>query len=105
METVNEGSTAYLVATFLNKAGVAEAPETITYTVHDVYTGTVLRASTGVTPAATIEIALAPTDNGILNAVHPREERRVTITALFGVGAVQKSEYVYWVKNLAHVVG
>lgn len=101
METVNDGSTAYLVASFLNKSGVAEAPDAISYSVRDLYSGLELRASTTVAPSATIEIELSPTDNRIIRQSYTREMRLVIVVATFGVGDVLKSVHRYWVRNVA----
>lgn len=103
MDTVNEGSTAYLVAAFLNRNGVAEAPDTISYSVRDLYSGTELRANTAVTPAATVEIELTPTDNRILAKSYAREMRVVKVIATFGVGDTITSVHRYWVRNVAAV--
>lgn len=100
---VNEKSTAYLTVVCKDKAGVAQAPAALRYRIDDVYSGQPVRDDTPLTPAATVEIALTPEDNTLLNGFASSEGRRVTVTAEYGESDAVNSEFVYEVVNLAGV--
>lgn len=88
--TVNEGSGAFVTANFLDKDGnAATAPNTITYRIDDVATGTEVRGDTPIgSPAQSIEISLQPADTVILNERNERERRRLTIKGDYTAGDV-----------------
>ena len=73
MMQVNEGTTAYLSATFADKTGVAETPTTVVYRIDDVRSGTEIRGATAVSAASTVEITLSPADNRILSTAQNYE--------------------------------
>lgn len=101
-DQINEGSTGYLTVTFLDKNGLAAAPVSATYRIHDVLSGTEIRAETAITPiAAQVEITLTPADNTLVNEVNSSEPRRVTAVAVYGQADGVKADFVYEVKNLA----
>ena len=105
MMQVNEGTTAYLSATFSDKTGNADTPSTITYRIDDVRSGTEIRDATTITAASTVEISLSPTDNRILNATQSYETRRVTVVASYGASDQVTAEYTYRVTPLVGVSG
>lgn len=104
MESVNEGTTAYLSATFLNKAGVAEEPNTVHYRV-DNLDGTEIRDTTEVTAAETVEVVLEPSDNRIINADGNYETRKVTFFATYADNEQVTGQYKYKVVPLGGVSG
>jgi hypothetical protein len=97
---VNEGSTAYLSVTFLDKAGAAQEPLSVTYRVHEMATGAQIRAETSVTPGATVEIALAPADNVVLHQAALYETHVVTVVGTYGASDAVQSQCQYRVRNL-----
>lgn len=103
MATVTEKSTAYLTISFYNKAGVLDEPTSISYRIDDVESGQQVRANTSVAAANTVEITLNSADNTILNQVGGDEERRVTVTAIYGENDQITDEYIYQVQNLSKV--
>jgi hypothetical protein len=102
-QTVNDSSTAYLSVTFTDKTGVAVAPSTVNYTIHDVTSNTQVKASTSVSPSATVEITILPSENAILDTAQNYEMRRVTVIAAYGGSDQVTDEYTYRVKNLRNV--
>ncbi len=105
MQQVNEGTTAYLSATFADKTGVAETPTTVVYRIDDVRSGTEIRGATAVSAASTVEITLSPADNRILSTAQNYEVRRVTVVAAYGAADQVTAEYVYRVMSLVGVAG
>lgn len=104
MQTVTEKSTAYLTVNFYDKAGALNVPNTITYRIDDVFGGLQVRGDTAIgAPASSIEITLTAADNTILNTAGQNERRRVTVTAVYGLGDQVADEYIYEVANLLKV--
>lgn len=102
MEEVNEKSTKYLSLAFKDEAGAPVAPASIAYRVDCLTTGAAIRASTPVSPAASITIELTPTDNTIQNAANILELRRVTVTATYGGTKQDVRQFDYALRNLSH---
>ena len=102
-DQVNEGTTAYLVVDFLDKAGAPSVPSAITYRIDCRATGTQVRGDTSLTPAAEVEIELTPSDTDIIGVGNDTEVKRVTIKATFGLGGAANSEFDYEVVNLSGV--
>jgi phage gp45-like len=105
LQSINEGSTAYLTASFEDEDGVAVVPDSITYRIDCLTSGTVIRNNTSVTPATSIEIKLTPGDNVIVNpgTYCVSELRLVTVEAVLGDNDVITEEYKYAVKSLLKV--
>lgn len=103
MFEVNEGTTAYLSVTFLDKDGAEQEPATVTYRVHEMATGVQIRGDTSVTPGETVEITLSVADNAILNQAALYETHVVTVAATYGEGDAVRSQYQYRVRNLRAV--
>ncbi len=102
--TVNEQSTAFLTCRFLDKNGDPAVPNTITYRVDCLTTGTAIRASTPISsPASTIEITLDSADTRIVTSTNPYEERVVTVEASYGGTDEVNEEFRFRVKNLNYV--
>lgn len=103
MPQVNEQSTAYLSVSFLDKGGATQAPSAIVYRVDDEGTRTQIRGDTAVTPAATVEIALTPTDNAMLSPSLAVERHVVTVIGRYGDDDQVTAQFVYEVLNLQAV--
>lgn len=98
---VNEGSTAYVTVSLKDKAGALAAPASLTYSLHCLTTGAVLRDDVALTPGSQVEITLTPADNAIQNAGNLYETRLLTVAAGYGAGDALQADYEYQVKNLA----
>lgn len=98
---VNEGSTAYLTVTLKDKGGALAAPATLTYSLHCLTTGAVLRNEAALLPASQVEITLTPADNAIQVPANLYETRLVTVKAGYGAADALQEQYEYRVKNLA----
>ncbi|RIK41609.1 MAG: hypothetical protein DCC55_11370 [Chloroflexi bacterium] len=104
METVPEGSTAWLTIRLFGKDGASATPATLTYRIDDAATLMPVRENTEVeSPAAITEIELTPEDNAILNERGLNERRLVTVQATFSNGRAHNQQYVYRVENLGRV--
>ena len=102
MDSVNEGSTAYLAVTFRDRDGNAAAPSSVSYRIDCLTTGQEVRGDTVVSPGSSIEITLAPSDTAILDG-NSYERRRVTVQAAYSGGEAINAQYDYQVKNLTGV--
>lgn len=103
MQIVNEGTTAYLTASFTDKAGAAAAPSTLAYSLHCLTTGAILRNDVALTPGNSVEITLSAVDNAIQTSSNRRETKRVTVKAGYGAGEAVNAQYDYQVANLSQV--
>lgn len=104
MQTVTEKNTAYLTVNFYNKSGALDVPNTITYRIDDVASGSAVRADTAIgAVASSVEIRLTATDNTILNTNNRSERRRVTVTATYGVADQVTDEFYYEIVSLVKV--
>lgn len=103
MDQVNEGSTAYLTVTFLDKNGEQAAPASATWEAHDAVSGTVLQAATAIGVAGEVEITIPPAVNAILDDSKPWEQRRITIKASYGAADALNGYFDYQVINLSAV--
>ena len=103
MKEVPQRTTAYLSVTFRDKNGDAQAPASVQYRIDCLTTGTAVKALTGLTPGATIEIVLSADDNDIITESNTREARRVTVIAVHGAGDEVTGAFDYAVKNLTGV--
>lgn len=101
MDIVNEGSTAYLTVTFLDKAGAQAAPTSISYRIDCLTNAQEVKDDTAVVAGASVEITLTPADNAIIAAANSQERRLVTVTATYGASDAVKADYEYRVRNLA----
>jgi hypothetical protein len=98
---VNEKSTAYLSAEFLNKADGQDAPASISYRIDCLTSGQEVKGDTPVTPPnGIVEIPLSPGDTAIINTTEDYEVRLVTVTATYGASDALSEEFEYIVKNL-----
>jgi hypothetical protein len=100
MQQVNEGTTAYLQVSFLDKTGALQQPTSITYRIDDAATRTPIRGATSVAPASTVEIVLTPSDNAIVSSFARTERHIVTVTGTYGSDDQVVAQFVYEVVNL-----
>lgn len=104
MQVVKEESTAFILVEFANKEGAPESPDTISYQVHDLDTGTVLQVPTAVdTPAAAVEIILGPEVNVIVKEGKVKEAHRLTVIATYGLSDQQTGEFVFYIQSMGAV--
>ena len=100
---VNEGSSAYLTVSLFDKLDAPAIPGTLTYSVFDLESSSELRASTALTPAAVVEIALTPADTAIVDTARAFERRRVTVVASYGPEDALRTQFDFLVRNLTRV--
>ena len=104
MDIINEKTTSYLTATFLDKDGNQVAPASMTYRIDCLTTGRSVRASTDVgTPAAAQLITLTSDDTAIIDATNDKEVKEVTVIGTYGASDEVTSRYRYVVQNLTGV--
>ena len=104
MAEVDENSTAYLTATFRDKAGAAAQPTSAHYVIHDVDSGEEIRSSTTLTVSVgVVEITLNKTDNTMQDPTKVTEIRKVTVVGLYGAGDEINKVFKYRLNNLKHV--
>lgn len=103
MESVNEKNTSYLKVDFKDKDGLPAVPLSVLYSVMDKASGTVIRADTSISAAASITITLTATDNTIQNVANRTETRVVTVKATYGAGDLMNEDFEYELVNLAQV--
>jgi hypothetical protein len=101
---VNERSTAYVTATFLDRAGEPAVPESVTYRVDCETTGSPLVAPGPAVPGSTVEIVVPAALNAIQSPDNEFETKIVTLTAVYGPGDQITQAYRYRVRNLKKIV-
>lgn len=101
--TVKEKSTCWISVSFYDRDGVLAVPTSVTVSVRDQATGTVLSAAASVTPASTIELTMTPTINTLQYQGNVYETRVVTVQSNYGAADEANDEYEYQVKNLKGV--
>lgn len=102
---VNERSAARLTVDFFDFDDAPSAPTSIDYEVEDLFSGNVLRASTSVTPAASVEIILDKTDTQIVDETNRVEKRCVSILASYGGNDEVNTQFIFDVVNLKGISG
>lgn len=103
MFEITERSTAYLTASFFDKAGAAAAPSSVTYRVDCEKTGAALVPSSSVTPGQSVEITIPASANAMQEATNDFETKVVTVTANYGAGEQITAAYRYRVRNLSKI--
>jgi hypothetical protein len=103
MRKIHEGSTGTLTVEFRDSAGVVVVPSAVTYSIYCETNGQSIRGDTSVTPAATVSIVLAASDNAIIDSGNATETRLVTVEATLPGSLPLNSEYRYKVVNLSQV--
>lgn len=103
MQRINEKSTSYLNVSFRDKEGALAVPTSISYRIDCVTTGTAVLAPTALAAASEVEITITPTQNAIVTSSNATEQKRVTVTAVYGASDQVTSQFDYLVKNLSGV--
>jgi hypothetical protein len=99
---VHENSVAYLTVKFYDKNNSLASPSSGTWQVHDIYSGTVMKAPTYITPiASSVELTLTTPINTFIDPNSGEETRRVTVRAFFADGECW-DEYDYNVVGLSY---
>lgn len=100
-DNVNEGTSAYLTFSFLDKDEDPIAPTSISYRIDCLKNSTEILEDTPVTPpAAEAEVKIPSSLNSIINQANHLERRLVTVTGTFGDDDDVVGEYEYNVKNM-----
>lgn len=101
---INEKTTSIVTLTFTNENDDAVTPDSGSYRIDDVDSGTAIKAATAFTPtSSTHEITISSTENSILNTDNDYEQRVLTVTTTYSGGKVCTAEYFYMVKNLQKI--
>jgi hypothetical protein len=103
LSEVNEKQTSYITLTFLDEAGVAITPTSLTWTLNDLITGTNISSGTVSTPTAVYTMEITPTMNAITNQKASREEHVLTITAPYQGTKSVTGDFHFNVVNLEHL--
>lgn len=104
MDTVNEKSSSFLTITFYDKDGVGVSPTSATWKVHDLETGTVLKAAVSLSAGSSVEVELTVPINSLVTSTNQFETHVVTVEATYsGSDHGHNEQYYYQVKNLNFV--
>jgi hypothetical protein len=99
MGEVKEKSQARLTMTFKDYDGVASDPTAPTMAIHDLLTGTEIRAAAAISPTSGVAIeTITAAENAMIDASLDFEVHRVTIES-----DEVNEEYRFRVRNLAMV--
>ncbi len=99
MHEVREGSQARLTMTFKDFDGSAADPTTPTMAIHDLLSGTEIRAAAAISPSSGVAIeTITAAENAMVDASLDYETHRVTIQS-----DEVNEEFRFRVRNLAHV--
>lgn len=103
MDVVNEKTSCIVTASFLDENELAVTPDSFTYRIDDVLSGTAIVGITVIVPGATTyDIAVTSTQNRIINSRKDLETRLVTVEFNYS-GRHGTAEYRYQVKNLKEI--
>jgi len=103
LEDVNERTTPTIVLTFTDEDGDPVVPDSVTYRIDDVSSGTAILAATTLglgEMGETIEILLTTTQTRILDDDHKFENRRVTVDFTYSTNRHGTNQYLFRVVNL-----
>jgi len=100
LSVVNEGSFAYLTFSFKNAQGNKVSPNSITWQLHDVASGTILSAEQALTPGLDMTIYLSGGVNTIQNEDLSVETHVLTLKAVFTGSAYYNDQYLFNVRNM-----
>lgn len=89
-----------MTAAFADEHGNALTPTSISYTVSDVDSGTVIVNSTSVTPASSVTITIAPSTNDFIDSSNNTETRRLIITAPYSSTENINASFEWQILNL-----
>ncbi len=100
---INEQTTLFLTISFFDQDNLPVVPDSATYRIDDVLSGTVILADTALTLASVVEVIITQAQNAIIASVNPVETRIVTVEYNYGGSYHGTDEYRYYVKSLAGV--
>lgn len=104
MDTVDEGNTSILVMTFKDHNLNEVIPESASYRIDDLISGTTIKAWTTFYPAAaTHEIVVTNTENGLVNQMNASEDRLVTVRWTYDTNKQGVKEYRYSLLNMRDI--
>uniref|UniRef100_A0A6M3L5V9 Uncharacterized protein n=1 Tax=viral metagenome TaxID=1070528 RepID=A0A6M3L5V9_9ZZZZ len=105
MYAINERSTLILNIKFYDEDSALVVPDSATYKIDDIGSGTAITASTNITGlASSKDIHITYTENRILAEANQEEIRRVTVVFLYATSTKQGTAYYdYKIKNLSGV--
>jgi hypothetical protein len=103
-EVINEASTMTVLTKFFGNSNVPTTPATIRYRIKDVDNDRIVKDWTTVTPAQSVEIAVAAEDNEIYmdgsTPFNRFEERVLVVQANYDTATQFTQEIRYLIKNL-----
>jgi hypothetical protein len=98
---MNERSTWITTVSFFDEDNDPVTPDSASYRIDDVSSGTEVREDTDIeTLATTVEIEWEPADTAILDDSRMNEKKRLTITWIYDTDKQGTAEYILNVKNL-----
>jgi hypothetical protein len=101
VDQVNERTSCTITVSWLDEDAAPVTPQSATYRLDDVTSGTVLVAATAIGSLSTTnDIAITKDSNKILSEAHPFETRRLTVEFTYATSKHGTEEYLYRVKNL-----
>ncbi len=101
MEQINENNTIDLELTFYDRDGVLVVPASGHYRIDDLYSNTVIKASTSFIPTSSTHIITIPSSlNTILDVTKFSEIRIVTIDYTYNTSDVGTTQVKYELLNL-----
>ncbi|GAB4389041.1 MAG: hypothetical protein Kow0025_12000 [Thermodesulfovibrionales bacterium] len=107
MDVVNERSSWFVTASFLDEEGAPVTPSAGSYRIDALNpdgTFTEVRADTPFVPSSHAhDIEIAAEENAVSDQGREAETRVVTVTFAYGMGKQGTAEYRYLVRNLARV--
>lgn len=100
MNQIEEKTTHVLGLAFKDESGNPIIPNSASYMVEDVVSGTSIKAETSFSPAGSDhDLEISWSDNALLDESHGSEVRRVLISFLYGAGD-KKGNQTYYYKIL-----
>jgi hypothetical protein len=100
-DTVNEKSSSYITASFLDRTGAVAQPDAAKYKLHDTLSGCQIRGATSVCPTlGVVTITFNAGDNTMINSALEKETRQVTLSGSYGSNEELHGEFFYDVFNL-----
>ena len=105
MDEINERCTYVLTISFYDEDNVLVVPNTATYRIDDVTTGTAIKAQTtcGAVMASSMDVEITTDENNMIAENHTYETRRVTVEFTYGAAKRGTDEYLYKIHNLPGV--
>jgi hypothetical protein len=95
----NEGSTTDLNIKFYDKLGALVVPDSATWVINDLASGTVMKASAALPAGSSVDVTIPATANAIVSQANTSEIRVITVHAVEGTD-VKNDDYHYMLMNL-----